>query len=154
VRSLATPGTVRRRSGSTRGFPGYRAAVGRPTIDGMSIQPAMSQVPAGPVLLTAVGAQLVDNAVIFLIPPTAFVLGPLAGLLAIALTAGAARAITAGRTGPVVARTGLVVGLASAGVGLVVGGLGLVALLLAGITVLAGVAGAVAGRELTATRLP
>lgn len=121
----------------------------------MSIQPVTSQqVPAGPVLVTAVGAQLVDNALIFLIPPTALVLGPLAGLLAIALTAAGARAVTRGRSGPVVARTGLVVGLASAGVGLVVGGLGLVALLLAGITVLAGVAGAVAGRGLTAGRLP
>lgn len=123
-------------------------------MDGMSIQPVTSQVPVAPVVLTAVGAQLVDDAVVFLIPPTVFVIGPLAGLLAIALTAAGARAITRGRTGPAVARTGLAVGAASAAVGLIVGGLGFVALLLAGITVLAGVAGAVAGRGLTASRLP
>lgn len=123
-------------------------------MDGMSIQPVTSQVPVAPVVLTAVGAQLVDNAVVFLIPPSVLVLGPLAGLLAIALTAAGARTVTRGRTGPAVARTGLAVGAASAVVGLVVGGLGSVALLLAGITVLAGVAGAVAGRGLTASRLP
>ncbi len=118
----------------------------------MSIQPVTSQVPAGPVLLAAVGAQILDNALFFLIPP-AVVLAPFAGLLAILLTAGAARALTTGRTGPVVARTGLVVGAASAGVGLLVGGgLGLVALLLAGVTVLAGVGGAVVGRGLAAGR--
>jgi hypothetical protein len=121
---------------------------------GMSIQPVTSQVPVAPVVLTALGAQLVDDAVVFLVPPGVLVIGPLAGLLAIALTAAGARAVTRGRTGPAVARTGLAVGAASAVVGLVVGGLGLVALLLAGITVLAGVAGAVAGRGLTASRLP
>lgn len=123
-------------------------------MDGMSIQPVTSPVPVAPVLLTAVGAQFVDDAVLFLVPPAALVIGPLAGLLAVALTAAGARAVTRGRRGPVVARTGLAVGAASAAVGLVVGGLGLVALLLAGITVLAGVAGAVAGRGLTAPRLP
>jgi hypothetical protein len=119
----------------------------------MSIQPVTSKVPAGPVLGAALGAQLLDNALFLLIPPTA-VLSPFAGLVAILLTAGAARALTVGRAGPVVARTGLVVGAASAGVGLIVGGLGWIALLLAGITVLAGVVGAVAGRGLTASRLP
>lgn len=123
-------------------------------MDGMSIQPVTSQIPAVPVAVAAVGAQLVDNAVVFLIPPGIVVIGPLAGLLAIALTAAGARAVTRGRTGPAVARTGLAVGVASAVVGLVVGGLGLVGLLLAGITVLAGVVGAVAGRGLTASRLP
>lgn len=123
-------------------------------MDGMSIQPVTSQVPVAPVALTAVGAQLVDDAVVFLIPPGVLVIGPLAGLLAIALTAAGARAVTRGRTGPVVARTGLALGAASAAVGLIVGGLGLVTLLLAGITVLAGVAGAVAGRGLAASRLP
>jgi hypothetical protein len=124
-------------------------------MDGMSIQPVTSsQVPLVPVAVAAVGAQLVDDAAILLVPPTAFVLGPLAGLIAIALTAAGARAITRGRTGPAVARTGLAVGAASALVGLIVGGLGIVALLLAGITVLAGVVGAVAGRGLTAPRLP
>lgn len=129
-------------------------AGGRGADDGsMSIQPVTSQVPAGPVLVAALGAQLLDDVLFFLIPPTA-VVAPLAGLVAILLTAGAARALTAGRTGPVVARTGLVVGAASAGLGLIVGGLGWVALLLAGITVVAGVAGAVAGRGLTGPRLP
>jgi hypothetical protein len=123
-------------------------------MDGMSIQPVTSQVPVAPVVLTALGAQLVDDAVVFLVPPGVLVIGPLAGLLALALTAAGARVITRGRTGPAVARTGLAVGAASAVVGLVVGGLGLVALLLAGITVLAGVVGAVAGRGLTASRLP
>ena len=123
-------------------------------MDGMSIQPVTSQVPVAPVVLTALGAQLVDDAVVFLVPPGVLVIGPLAGVLAIALTAAGARVITRGRTGPAVARTGLAVGAASAVVGLVVGGLGLVALLLAGITVLAGVVGAVAGRGLTASRLP
>jgi hypothetical protein len=124
-------------------------------MDGMSIQPVTSsQTPLVPVAMAAVGAQLVDDVAIFLVPPSAFVLGPLAGLLAIALTAAGARAVTRGRTGPAVARTGLAVGAASAVLGLVVGGLGLVALLLAGITVLAGVAGAVAGRGLTSSRLP
>lgn len=116
----------------------------------MSIQPVTSShVPAAPVLVSALGAQLLDNALFFLVPPAA-VFAPFAGLLAILLTAGAARAITSGRSGPVVARTGLVVGLASAGIGLIVGGLGLVAILLAGVTVLAGVAGAVVGRGLGA----
>ncbi|MFB9382501.1 hypothetical protein ACFFTK_05090 [Pseudonocardia petroleophila] len=121
----------------------------------MSIQPVTSsKIPVAPVAVAAVGAQLVDDAAIFLIPPTAFVLGPLAGLLAIALTAAGARAVTRGRTGPVVARTGLAVGAGSAFLGLLIGGLGFVTLLLAGITVLAGVAGAVAGRGLTSSRLP
>ena len=116
-------------------------------MDRMSIQPVTSKIPAGPVAVAAVGAQLVDDVVFFLVPPVALALGPLAGLLAIALTAAGARAVTRGRTG-------LALGLASAGIGLLIGGLGLVTLLLAGITVLAGVAGAVAGRGLTATRLP
>ncbi|MBW0092258.1 hypothetical protein I4I73_19035 [Pseudonocardia sp. KRD-184] len=121
----------------------------------MSIQPVTSSsVPVAPVLATAVGAQVLDDALFFLVPPSALLLGPLAGLIAIGLTVAGARMVTRGRRGPVVARTGLVVGLASAGIGLLIGGLGLVTLLLAGITVLAGVAGAVAGRGLTASRLP
>ena len=46
------------------------------------------------------------------------------------------------------ARTGLAVGALSAGIGLLLGGLGVLAVLLAGITVVAGVAGAVVGRGL------
>lgn len=117
----------------------------------MSIQPTTSQVPARSVLLVAVGAQVLDDALFLLIPPTV-VLAPFAGLLAIVLTAGAARAVTSGLRGPVVARAGLVVGAGSAVVGLLLGGLGFVALLLAGVTVPAGVVGAVAGRALTAGR--
>lgn len=109
-----------------------------------------STVPTGPVLVAAVGSQLLDNALFFLVPPAA-VLTPFAGLFAILLTAGAARAVTSGRSGAVLARTGLVVGIASAAVGLIVGGgLGIVALLLAGVTVVAGVAGAVIGRRVSA----
>jgi hypothetical protein len=112
----------------------------------MTTLPA-TRVPAGPVLIAGLGAQLVDNALFFVLPPAA-VLAPLSGLLAILLTAAAARYVTRDRTGAAVARTGLAVGLTSAAIGLLVGGLGFVAILLAGVTVLAGVTGAVAGRRL------
>jgi hypothetical protein len=112
----------------------------------MSLTPTSTSMPVGAVLVAGVGAQLVDDAAFLLLPPLA-VLGPLTGLLAILLTAGAARYVTRGRSGAVVARTGLAVGVTSAAIGLLVGGLGLVAILLAGITVVAGVAGAVAGRR-------
>jgi hypothetical protein len=108
----------------------------------MSIVPTSSKVPVVPVVAGAVVAQFADDAIGLLIPFPGF----LAGLLAIALTAGAARVATRGRVGPVVARTGLAVGAASAVLGLILGGLGLVAIILAGITVVAGVAGAVVGR--------
>ena len=117
----------------------------------MTTVPATSRVPVGAVLLAGVGAQLVDDAVYSVLPPVA-VLAPLSGLIAVLLTAGAARYVTRGRTGAAVARTGLAVGAVSAGVGLLVAGLGFVAVLLAGLTVLAGVAGAVAGRGLTSGR--
>ena len=104
--------------------------------------PTSSKIPVVPVVAGAVVAQFADDALGLLIPFP----GALAGLLAIALTAGAARVATRGRVGPVVARTGLAVGVTSAVLGLIVGGLGLVAIILAGITVVAGVAGAVVGR--------
>ena len=107
-------------------------------------------VPVGAVLISGIGAQLADDAAFFLLPPLA-VLGPLSGLIAILLTAGAARFVTRGRAGTVVARTGLAVGVTSAVIGLLVGGLGLVAILLAGVTVAAGVAGALAGRRVDVT---
>jgi len=119
------------------------------TIGGMTTVPATSRVPVGAVLLAGLGAQLVDDAAYFVLPPTAL-LAPLSGLIAILLTAAAARFVTRDRTGAAVARTGLAVGVTSAGVGLLVAGLGWVAIVLAGLTVLAGVAGAVAGRGLTA----
>jgi hypothetical protein len=104
-----------------------------------------SKVSIGAVLLAGAGAQLVDDAAFAVIPPLA-VLGPLAGLIAILLTAGAARILTRGKHGAAVARTGLAVGAVSAATGLLVGGFGLIGLLLAVITVVAGVAGAVVGR--------
>jgi hypothetical protein len=123
--------------------------VGARTIGGMTTLPATSRVPVGAALLAGLGAQLVDDVAYFVLPPTAL-MAPLSGLLAILLTAAAARYVTRDRTGAAVARTGLAVGAVSAGVGLLVSGLGVIAVLLAGLTVLAGVAGAVAGRGLTA----
>jgi hypothetical protein len=119
------------------------------TIGGMTTLPATSRVPVGAALLAGVGAQFVDDVAYFVLPPTVL-LAPLGGLLAVLLTAAAARLVSRNRTGAGVARTGLVVGAVSAGVGLLVSGLGFLAVVLAGLTVLAGVAGAVAGRRLTA----
>jgi hypothetical protein len=126
-------------------------AAGRParTIGVMTTLPATSRVPTGAVLLAGLGAQFVDDVAYVVLPPTAL-LAPLSGLLAILVTAAAARYVTRDRTGAAVARTGLAVGATSAVLGLLVAGLGWVAILLAGLTVLAGVAGAVAGRGLTA----
>ena len=104
----------------------------------MSIVPTSSKVPAVPVVAGAAVAQLGAAAIGLLLPFPA--------LFAIVLTAGAARVATRDRVGPVVARTGLAVGAASAVLGLILGGLGVVAIILAGITVVAGVAGAVVGR--------
>jgi hypothetical protein len=117
-----------------------------PRVDdrGMSIVPAKSKVPVVPVAAGAVVAQFADDVVHVILP--LHLLGTLSGLIAILLTAGAARVITRGRTAPTVARTGLAVGVTSAALGLLVGGLGLVAIILAGITVVAGVAGAVIRR--------
>jgi hypothetical protein len=113
----------------------------------MATLPATSKVPVGAVLIAGVAAQLVDDAVYVVLPPAAL-LAPFSGLLAVVLTAVAARVVTRNRTGAAVARTGLAVGATSAAVGLLLGGLGLVTILLAGLTVVAGVAGAVAGRGL------
>jgi hypothetical protein len=112
----------------------------------MSIVPTTSKVPVVPVVAGAIVAQFADDVVHALLPLP--FLGALAGLIAIVLTAGAARVATRNRTGAVVARTGLALGVTSALLGLLVGGLGIVAILLAGITVVAGVAGAVAFRGL------
>jgi len=115
-------------------------------------------VPVGAVIVSGIVAQLADDAAFFLLPPLG-VVGWLSGVIAILLTAGAARFVTRGGIGSAalrlrgdehvgaVARTGLAIGLTSAVIGLLVGGLGIVAILLAGITVVAGVAGAVAGRR-------
>jgi hypothetical protein len=119
----------------------------------MTIRPVQRQVPVGPVLVAGVAAQLADDALYFLLPPTA-ALSPLSGVVAILLTAVAARLVTRDRVGSGIARTGLAVGALSAGIGLLLSGLGLVAVLLAGITVVAGVAGAVAGRGVTGQNRP
>jgi hypothetical protein len=131
-----------------RAIPDVRALPGAHPRD-MTTPSVISRVPVGAVLLAGLGAQLVDDVAYFVIPPTAL-LAPLSGLLAVLLTAAAARYVTRDRTGAGVARTGLAVGAVSAGVGLLVSGLGILAVVFAGLTVLAGVAGAVAGRGLTA----
>lgn len=111
-------------------------------------RPAAGLARAVPLVAVASGvaAQFADDLLFLVLPPTA-VLAPLSGVLAVLLTAAAARVVTRGSRGAAVARTGLVVGAASAVAGLVVGGLGLVAILLAVLTVVAGVAGAVLGRQ-------
>jgi len=114
----------------------------------MTTLPATSQVPAGAVLIAGLGAQLVDDLAYLVLPPLAL-LAPLSGLLAIVLTAGAARYVSRDRTGAGIARTGLAVGLVSAAIGLLIGGLGIIAVLLAGVTVVAGVGAAVVGRRTT-----
>jgi hypothetical protein len=115
----------------------------------MTTMPATSRVPVGAVVLAGLGAQLVDDVAYVVLPPVAM-LAPFSGLIAILLTAAAARYLTRNRTGAGVARTGLAVGATSAVIGLLVAGLGWLTILLAGLTVIAGVAGAVAGRRLTA----
>ena len=112
----------------------------------MTIQPVPSrtpatQVPAAPVLVAGVGAQVVA------------VVLPFTWLLAPLLTAGAARYVTRNSTGAAIARTGLAVGLTSAVVSLLIGGLGIMSILLAGVMIVAGVAGAVAGRGVTAPKV-
>jgi hypothetical protein len=119
----------------------------------MSIVPTPTRVPVVGVLAAGLGAQVADD-LLFLIPPLGL-LGPLAGVSAILLTAVAARALARGTAGPAALRTGLSVGGASALIGLLIGGLGLVTVLLAGLTVLAGVAGAAGVDALRRpTRLP
>jgi hypothetical protein len=117
----------------------------------MTIQPTTSKVPAAPVIVAGIGAQLLDD-LAFLVLPIGF-LGPLAGVFAILLTAAGARYVTRHASGAAIARTGLAVGVTSALVGLLIGGLGIVSILLAGVTVVAGVAGAVAGRGVTAPKI-
>jgi hypothetical protein len=109
-----------------------------------------SKVSVGAVLLAGVGAQLVDDAAFAVLPPLALI-APLSGLIAILLTAGAARYVSRNKQGAAIARTGLAVGALSAATGLLVGGFGLVGLVLAVLTVVAGVAGAVVGRAKRAT---
>ncbi|MDN5859964.1 MAG: hypothetical protein L0H84_15220 [Pseudonocardia sp.] len=122
----------------------------------MTIQPApphlpAARVPAAAALVAGIGTQLVDDLAFLVLPPLGL-LGPLAGIFAILLTAAGARYVTRNASGASIARTGLAVGVVSAAVGVLIGGFGLVAIVLAGLTVLAGVVGAVVGRGVTAGR--
>jgi hypothetical protein len=112
----------------------------------MTTLQATSRFPVAPVVLAGVGAQFVDDALYAVFPPAA-VLAPLSALLAVVLTAAAARLVTRRLGRPAAPRAGLVVGAVSAGAGLAVSGLGLVTLVIAALTLVAGVAGAVAGRQ-------
>ena len=112
----------------------------------MTTLPVTSRIPVGAAVIAGFGAQFADDVAYLLFPPAAL-LAPLSAVLAVVLTAGAARLATRRLDGPVAARAGLAVGVVSAGLGLVVAGFGVLALLLAGLTVLAGVAGAVVGRR-------
>ncbi|NMH99847.1 hypothetical protein [Pseudonocardia acidicola] len=111
----------------------------------MTSLPDTTRIPVVPVLLAGVGAQLADD-VLFMVLPSGGLLAPLPAALVLLLTAGAARLVTRKLTGVTVARTGLAVGAVSAGFGLLVGGFGLLGMLLATLTLIAGVAGAVIGR--------
>jgi hypothetical protein len=104
--------------------------------------PVRTGVPVVPVLVAGAAAQLTDDVLFWFLPDVPV----LPALITIALTAGAARLVTRGMHGSAVARTGLAVGAVSAGLSLLIGGFGLLTILLAGITVVAGVAGAVAKR--------
>ncbi|WP_181781234.1 hypothetical protein [Pseudonocardia pini] len=104
--------------------------------------PVSTRVPVLPVVAAGVGAQLADDLLFVFLPafPGA------AAILAIGLTAVAARMVTGRLQGSAVPRAGLALGAVSALLGLWISGLGLVAILVAGITVVAGVGGAVLGR--------
>lgn len=111
-----------------------------------SLSTTSSKVPVGAVLLAGIGAQFVDDIAFALLPPIAL-LAPISGLIAVLLTAGAARYASKDRVGAAVARTGLAVGAVSASVGLIVGDLNVLTWALAALTIIAGVAGAVVGRR-------
>ena len=98
-----------------------------------------------PVVLAGVAAQFVDDVAYFVLPPTALI-APASAVIAIVLTAVGARIVTRNLTGPAIARTGLAVGAVSAGIGLLVAGFGWLAMVLATLTLIAGVAGAVIKR--------
>jgi hypothetical protein len=104
--------------------------------------PVSTRVPVLPVVAAGVAGQLADHLLFVFVPsfPGA------AAILSIVLTAGAARLVTAKLQGAAVPRAGLAVGAVSAGVGLLMSGLGLVSIIVAGLTVLAGVGGAILGR--------
>jgi len=104
--------------------------------------PVRTSVPVVPVLVAGVAGQLTDDLLLAVLPSF-----PGAGaILAVLLTAAAARIVTRRLAGSAVPRAGLAIGVVSAAVGLAISGLGLVVILIAGLTLLAGVAGAVLGR--------
>ena len=104
--------------------------------------PVPTRVPVLPVVAAGVGAQLLDDLLFVFLPS----LPGAAAIVAIGFTALAAKLVTRNLHGQAVPRAGLAIGAVSAALGLWISGLGLVAILVAGITVLAGVGGAVLGR--------
>jgi hypothetical protein len=104
--------------------------------------PVTSRVPVLPVVAAGVAGQLADDLLFVFVPsfPGA------AAILSVLLTGVAAKLLTARLQGSAVARAGLAVGAVSAAVGLLLSGLGLVTIIVAGLTVLAGVGGAIVGR--------
>lgn len=129
------------------GFSLIRPVVGRAQHEHMSAIPVKTAIPILPTVLAGVGAQLVDDLVYIVFPPAA-VVAPLSGLLAVLLTAVGARIVTHNLEGPAIAWTGLAAGAISAGFGLVITGLGWLMVVIAGLTVAAGVAGATLGRNI------
>ncbi|MGD9987075.1 hypothetical protein [Pseudonocardia sp.] len=111
-----------------------------------TLQNATTRVPVVPVVAAAVAAQFVDDLAYVVLPPVA-IIAPVSAFLAVLLTAVGARLATRKLSGPSVARTGLAVGAVSAGIGLLVGGFGWLGMILATLTLVAGVAGAVVGRR-------
>ncbi|MCF7553250.1 hypothetical protein [Pseudonocardia sp. WMMC193] len=99
--------------------------------------PVPTRVPVLPVAAAGVGAQVAGALLLAVLPAV-----PGVG----AVLALAAKIATRRLDGAAVPRAGLAIGAVSAGVGLLLSGFGLVTILLAGITVVAGVGGAVLGR--------
>lgn len=110
-----------------------------------TLQESSTRVPVVPVVLAAVASQFVDDLAYVVLPPAA-IIAPVSGIIAIVLTAIGARIVTRNLTGPAIARTGLAVGAVSAGIGMLVAGFGWVAMVVATLTLIAGVAGAVVKR--------
>lgn len=137
--SRASARTADLRVGS--GFLRIRAAASRRTVEDMTT-PVPTRVPVLPVAAAGVGAQVAGALVLAVLPG----FPGFGAILALGLTALAAKIATSKLDGPSVPRAGLAIGVVSAGVGLVLSGFGLVSILLAGITVVAGVGGAVLGR--------
>lgn len=116
-------------------------------LDAMTtLQNATTRVPVVPVVVAAVASQFVDDLVYLVFPPASLI-APASAFIAVLLTALGARIVTRKLSGVSVARAGLAVGALSAGIGLLVSGVGWLAMVLATLTLIAGVAGAVVGRK-------